>query len=78
LLIGENIHVYGFYLANWSRYNGFLKAISNVIRVRKMLKAEIKINIHSCFSLNQAQQAMETYLGNMTAGKVLLEPGFIN
>jgi len=75
ILIGENITVSGFYLANWSKDSGFLKTIRNVLRVRELLKEEININIQARFNFDQAQLAMDTYLGNMTAGKVLLAPG---
>jgi NADPH:quinone reductase-like Zn-dependent oxidoreductase len=74
LLIGENITLSGFYLANWSKDNGLLKTIRNVMKVRKLLKKDIQINIQSRFKLEEAQKAMDTYRGNMTAGKVLLVP----
>ncbi len=75
LLIGENITLTGFYLANWSKENGLLKTIGNVLRVRSLLKEEIQIKVQSHFPLEQAQQAFDNYLGNMTAGKVLIVPG---
>jgi NADPH:quinone reductase-like Zn-dependent oxidoreductase len=74
LLIGENKTISGFYLVNWSKDNGLFKTIWNVIRVRKLLKNDIKIKIQARFQLNKAQEAVDAYLGNMTAGKVLMIP----
>jgi NADPH:quinone reductase-like Zn-dependent oxidoreductase len=74
VLVGENKTISGFYLVNWSKDNGLFKTIRNVIRVRKLLKDDIKIQIQARFTLDKAQEAMDVYLSNMTAGKVLLGP----
>jgi len=54
--------------------NGMLKTIRNLIRVRQLLKNDFKITVHKRFSLEETQLAVDIYLGNMTAGKVLLMP----
>jgi NADPH:quinone reductase-like Zn-dependent oxidoreductase len=74
-LISDNKKIHGFYLVNWLKDSGLIKTIRNIIRVRKLLKNEFKISIQSKFSLDQAQLAVDTYLNNMSGGKVLLEPG---
>lgn len=73
-LVMDNKKIYGFYLANWMKDNGFIKTIRNLNRVRELLKNEIKITIQNRFPLDKAQLAIDTYLNNMTGGKVLLIP----
>jgi hypothetical protein len=53
-----------------------LKTIHNLTRVRQLLRNDFRITIQKRFPLDQAQLAIDTYLGNMTAGKVLLVPGY--
>jgi len=73
-LVLENKKIHGFYLGNWMKDNGMLKTIRNLIRVRQLLKNDFKITVHKRFSLEETQLAVDIYLGNMTAGKVLLMP----
>ena len=73
-LLLENKKLHGFYLANWMKDNGILKTIRNLSRVKKLLKGDIKITVQKRYSLDKAQLAMDTYLSNMTGGKVLLVP----
>ena len=74
-LLLENKKLHGFYLANWMRDNGMLKTIRNLNKVRQLLKNDLRITVQNRFPLEKAQLAVDTYLGNMTAGKVLLVPG---
>ena len=55
--------------------NGLLKIVRNINRVRQLLKNDIKVTIQDRFPLDKAQFAVDTYLNNMTGGKVLLVPG---
>jgi hypothetical protein len=55
--------------------NGLLKTLRNLNKVRVLLKNEVKFPIQKKFPLEQTQLGIDTYLGNMTAGKVLLVPG---
>lgn len=73
-LVLENKKLHGFYLGNWMKDKGIIKTIRNLIRVRQLLKNEFKITVQNRFPLNKAQLAIETYLNNMTGGKVLLFP----
>jgi NADPH2:quinone reductase len=74
-LVLDNKKIHGFYLGNWMKDKGILKTIRNLIRVRQLLKNDFKIKIQNRFPLDKAQQAVDTYLNNMTGGKVLLIPG---
>ena len=75
-LLTENKKLHGFYLVNWMKENSLLKTLINLNKVRVLLKNEIKVPVQKRFPLDQTQLAIDTYLNNMTAGKVLLVPGF--
>ena len=77
-LVLENKKIHGFYLGNWMKDNGMLKTIRNLISVRQLLKNDFKITVQNRFPLEETQVAIDTYLGNMTAGKVLLLPGGVD
>jgi NADPH2:quinone reductase len=74
-LVLENKKIHGFYLANWMKDNTLLKAAMNLIKVRQLLKNDFKITVQNRFPLEKTQLAIDTYLNNMTGGKVLLVPG---
>jgi len=73
-LVSDNKKVRGFFLGNYLKQTGTLHSIRNLLKVRKLLGSELTITVRDRFPLEKAQQAMDTYLGNMTAGKVLLIP----
>lgn len=74
-LVDENKKLHGFYLVNWMKDNGLLKTIRNLNRVKLLLKNDFKVPVQKRFPLHQTQMAIDTYLNNMTGGKVLLIPG---
>ncbi len=71
-LIGNNITISGFYLGSRAEENGLLKNIINLRKVNSLLGNDLKISIQGRFPLEDVQKAVETYLANMSAGKVLL------
>lgn len=73
-LLLENKKLHGFYLANWMKDNSIIKTITNLNKVRHLLKKDFKIPVQGRFQLDKAQLAIDTYLNNMTGGKVLLIP----
>ena len=75
-LVLENKKLHGFYLANWMKETSLLKTVSNLNRVKRLLKNNIRISVQNRFPLDKAQKAVDTYLNDMTGGKVLLIPGF--
>ena len=74
-IILDNKKVSGFYLGNWLKERGMLTTVRSILQVRQLLQSEIAVPVQERFPLDKAQQAVDTYLGNMTAGKVLLIPG---
>jgi NADPH:quinone reductase-like Zn-dependent oxidoreductase len=73
-LISDNKKVHGFYLVNWMKENNMLKILINLRRVRQLLKNDFNISVQNRYPLDKTQLAIDTYLNNMTAGKVLLVP----
>jgi NADPH:quinone reductase len=73
-LLLENKKLHGFYLANWMKDNGLLKTIKNLNKVKQFLRDDFRVTVHDRFPLDKTQLAIDTYLNNMTAGKVLLIP----
>ena len=74
-LIDNGITITGFYLGSRSKENGMIKNLLNLMEVSRLMRSDMKIKISNRFPLIKAQEAVDTYLGNMTAGKVLLVPG---
>jgi len=74
-LIDKDAHISGFYLGNRAKENGLIKNMMNLLKVGRLMSSDLKINIQGRFPLIRAQEALDTYLKNMSAGKVLLIPG---
>jgi NADPH:quinone reductase-like Zn-dependent oxidoreductase len=74
-LIGNDVKVSGFYLGAHARQNGLLKNMINLMQVGRLMKGEMKINISEKYPLSGINEAIESYLANMSAGKVLLIMG---
>jgi len=73
-LLLENKKLHGFYLANWMKDNGLFKTVRNLNKVKRLLKNDFTVTVQGRFPLDKAQLAVDTYLNNMTGGKVLLIP----
>ncbi|MBI5008935.1 MAG: alcohol dehydrogenase catalytic domain-containing protein [Bacteroidia bacterium] len=71
-LIDNDIKISGFFLGARSKKNGMLKNILNMREVSRLMSSDMKIQIQGRFPLDKAQQAVDQYLSNMSAGKVLL------
>jgi NADPH:quinone reductase len=73
-LLTQNKKLHGFYLANWSVENGLAKTLINLLKVRRLIISDITVPVQNRFPFNKTQLAIDTYLSDMTAGKVLLTP----
>lgn len=71
-LIANNIKISAFYLGNQAKENGIIKNMLNLREVGKLMSSDMKIKIQGRYPLEKAQEALDTYLNNMTGGKVLL------
>jgi NADPH:quinone reductase-like Zn-dependent oxidoreductase len=68
----RNIAISGFYLGSRTKENGMLKNLLNIRQVSSLMSSGMKIKIQSRFPLEQAQQAVDTYINSMSEGKVVL------
>lgn len=73
-LVTDNKKVTGFFLGNSLKDTGAVATIRNILRVRNLFKNDLTIPVQGRFPLEEAQEALDSYLGNMSAGKVLLVP----
>jgi len=73
-LLAKDITISGFYLGNQAKKNGLIKNLMNLRKVSKLMRTEMKINIRAGYPLDKAQEAVDEYLKNMTAGKIILQP----
>lgn len=71
-LIDNDIRLSGFYLGGRTIENGPLKNLMNQREVSRLMSNEMRIKIHARFPLERVQEAVNTYLADMSAGKVLL------
>jgi len=71
-LIGNDIRITGFYLGGRTKENGLLKNIMNLREVSRLMSSEMKIKIQARYTIDRAREAVDTYLADMSAGKVLI------
>ena len=74
-LMDKNITISGFYLGSYAKESGLIKNILNLRKTGILMSKGMKINFRGRFPLEKVQEAVDTYLGNMSEGKVLLMPG---
>jgi len=63
--------VEGFFLGTWVGKNSLLKLLRVALQAQKMLSADFQVTIQRRVPLASAQEALELYYENMSAGKVL-------
>ncbi len=73
-LVSNDIKISGFFLGSYSKKNGLLKNIINLRKIGQLMSTDLKIKIQGRFPLEKAQEAVDIYLKNMSAGKVILIP----
>ncbi len=74
-IIGRDIRISGFYLGRQTNKNGFFKNIINLLKVSLLMKSQLKITVSATYPLAGVREAVDAYLSNMSAGKVILLPG---
>jgi NADPH:quinone reductase-like Zn-dependent oxidoreductase len=68
----DDKRIEGFYLPHWVARQGFLQTVLFAARVQLRLRHELRSEVGRRFPLAAAQEAVDHYANNMTAGKVLL------
>ena len=73
-LIFENKSVDGFWLGPFLTSKNLLQIMLIWRRAQKLLATDLKSDIRAEYPLNDAREAVEEYLSQMTGGKILLRP----
>lgn len=68
----KNLHFDGWFLANWLREKNLLQVLQVSQQAQSLLATDLQSPIHKRLPLSAAQQGVEAYIRNMTAGKILL------
>ena len=68
----KNLHFDGWFLPNWLGEKNLLQALQLFQQAQSLLATDLKSPIHKRFPLAKAQQGLEMYVSNMSAGKILL------
>ena len=68
----KNLHFDGWFLANWLREKNLLQVLQFSQQAQSLLATDLQAPIHTRLLLSAAQQGLEEYIHNMTAGKILL------
>ncbi len=71
LIFGDK-KVAGFFLSNWAAKKSFISKLWFTQRVKRLATKALQTSVQKRLPLSAAQQALEIYRSNMTAGKVLL------
>ncbi len=68
----KHLHFDGWFLANWLREKNFLQTLMLSQHAQSLLATALHSPIHKRLPLSAAQQGLEMYVQEMTAGKILL------
>jgi NADPH:quinone reductase len=74
LLFGDK-RVAGFYLPNWLRRRSLLQTIWLSQRVQRLASSVLQTTVRQRRPLPDVQAALDGYVSDMTAGKIILVPG---
>jgi len=76
-LIAEDKTIVGFYLGNWAAKKNLVRTIRDVIAVQQLIGSGLETDVRRRMPLEAAQQAVDLYAREMSAGKILLvaDPG---
>lgn len=72
LALTKDLRFEGWFLGNWLRKKNLLQTLQLAQQAQALLSTDLRSPIHQRLPLATAQQAVETYRANMTAGKILL------
>ena len=74
-MIFEKKKVSGFWLSDWITHQPTLKLLRTFNKIQKVISHGHHTKVHKKVALKDAQSGINDYLKNMTAGKVLVQPG---
>jgi NADPH:quinone reductase len=68
----KDLHLDGWYLPNWLRTKNLIQTLQLSQQAQSLLGTDLQSPVHKRVPLASAQEALEMYISNMSAGKVLL------
>ena len=68
----KHLHIRGWFLSNWLREKNLLQALQLTQQSQSLLDTVLQSPIHKRLPLSAAQEGVDTYSHDMTAGKILL------
>lgn len=72
LLIQHETKIESFYLGMWAAKRNILQTLGAASKAQKLAADTLSSNIRARYPMDQAQEALEFYVNNMTGGKVIL------
>lgn len=72
IFIAKNLHAHGWFLGNWVKTKNLFHVLQLSRRAQSLLVTDLQSPVHKHLPLSAAQQGLEAYIQNMTAGKILL------
>jgi len=70
--IFEGKSIEGFWLTTWLSKKNFLQRLAIWQRAQKLIMTALKSEVRKQYPLNEVQNAIKEYRGQMTGGKILL------
>ncbi len=70
-LLVKNLKIVGWYLPNWMREKNLVQALQLTRKAQSLVNSELHSPVRQRIPLSAAQDGLDTYLSNMSAGKVL-------
>ena len=71
-LLIKDLHFQGWFLANWMGEKNLIQMLQLSQQAQSLLATDLQSPIQRRFPLADAQKGLETYINNMSAGKILL------
>jgi hypothetical protein len=68
----KHLHFDGWFLPNWLREKNFLQTLRLAQQAQSLLGTDLGSPVHKLLPLSAAQQSLEMYVREMSAGKILL------
>jgi NADPH:quinone reductase-like Zn-dependent oxidoreductase len=73
--IGKAQTIESFLLNNYLAKKSLTEYLEIVLKAEAMYRNELKTKINARYGLHQISEAIEYYMKNQTAGKIILKPG---
>jgi NADPH:quinone reductase-like Zn-dependent oxidoreductase len=67
----KQLRIQGWFLANWLRQKNLIQVLLLARKAQSMISADLQSPINQRLPLSAAQEGLESYLSNMSGGKIL-------